>query len=154
MLPDWSAKRALLFTHDVRLPQSVAEHHGFICEVWIKYSESLRTLYASELAECFRGLSEINTLRHTFVTVVKGLDLNWKKLYYCFMEVNRKWRIKCSGVTVKIIYTSTTHSLPLSDTGQRPRSEFHKSYQYDLGNSTLVRFRKLAAFSFWHKSNL
>jgi hypothetical protein len=25
--------------------------------------------------------------------------------------------------------------------------ELHKSYQYDLGNSTLVRFRKLAAFT-------
>jgi hypothetical protein len=51
------------------------------------------------------------------------------------------------GTIMRLFCPCTINSLAQSH-------ELHKSYQYDLCNSTLVRFKKLAAFTFLCKLNL
>jgi hypothetical protein len=90
--------------------------------------------------------------------------LNYSSLFSpCLLNVTEKlvWELSISHNCVKssfpftVFFCGFLHDFgiirrwfcPCTINSLAQLYELHKSYQYDLGNSTLVRFRKLAAFT-------
>jgi hypothetical protein len=97
--------------------------------------------------------------------------LNYSSLFSpCLSNVTEKlvWELSISHNCVKsnvpftVFFCGFLHNFgtirrwfyPCTINSLTREYELHKSYQYDLGNSTLVRFRKLAAFTLYRKPNL
>jgi hypothetical protein len=90
--------------------------------------------------------------------------LNYSSLFWpCLLNVTEKsvWELSISHNCVKpsvpftVFFSGFVHKFgairswfcPCTINSLAEFYELHKSYQYDLGSSTLVRFRKLATFT-------